>query len=116
MIGAGSLMTKVIVVSQPAASVMVSWFVPAQSPMAFAVPWPVCGAGVQRKLNAPVPPDATTVAVPSQVPGQDASVVVIAAVIGDGSVIVKVSVVSHAPDVMITFQSPAQRPDTFAVP
>lgn len=49
-IGSGASMVKVMVVSQPAASVTVNVPGPAQRPVAFNVPWPVPGAGDHKKV------------------------------------------------------------------
>ena len=65
-IGGGAVIMNCTVVSQPAASVMVTFHVPGQSCEAVAVFWPTGGAGFQTKPYVGVPPVGTTVAVPLQ--------------------------------------------------
>ena len=68
--GAGSLIVKVNVVSQPDASEICTVQAPAHRPRACGVPCPLGGTGDQTKEYVPVPPDGASVMSASHDPPQ----------------------------------------------
>ncbi len=117
MIGSGAATVNVVSVAHPSASCTVSVYACAHNPVTLLVPWPVPGAGSQKKVGWPAPPETVTVAVPSQVPGQVAGVVCRSRVMGSASsMVIGTTSVHPLPSVMVTVTGPAQKPSATAVP
>jgi hypothetical protein len=102
------------VVTQAFASVTVTVYVPALSPVAIA---PVPPAGAHEYVYPPAPPLATTVADPFAPPEQETFVCEPVVPMADGCVMLNVPVDEHAfASVTVTVHVPAVSPVTLFVP
>jgi hypothetical protein len=101
----GCVMVNDLVIEHPAGELIVHVYVPAQSPVAVA---PVPPEGAQEYVYVPVPPDATTVALPLHAALQVTFTCDCVAVITGGCVIVAVAVdVQPFASVTVTVYDPA---------
>ena len=104
------MIVHVCVAVHPFASVRVNVYESAHNCDAMFVPCPFPGSGDHAYVSVPVPPDTSVVIVPSQTPLQSISVATPEIVIGNGSWINTVTVVSHPVESVInTAYVPAHR-------
>lgn len=117
LMGCGASMEKLTVVSQPAASEIVSVPAPGHRPLTPGEPCPLAGGGAHVYVYSGVPPLATACALPSQTDGQLAWVNVRNTSKAGGAVMLYVRTFwQPCESVTVTVQVPAQSCEAVAVP
>ena len=103
------MIVNVLVIEHPAGELIVHVYDPAQRPLAVA---PVPPLGDQAYVYVPVPPEATTEAVPLHEPKHVTLVCDCVAVIAGGCVMENTAATVHVagPEVITQVYDPAQRP------